>query len=626
MFVGSLFILDYVWVIDVNIPKLGMRSISNGSDMLLDMDTLANVSPIECELPSIATLKDGVLICADPDEIGKLDCVSPDGTIITEWEEISFYNATCQKEEFSCVDGVFIYNGLNTEKNISFDEYRYISCPSNASGVTCVYPNNIDNVNIIIPNGQIILLYESPIVSKDSDCRYEIGICADGIIKSKAGYGYASCKHTNVYSIPYIQENATNILENTPSGLNIKSIYLSDTYTWSVACKRDNKAVPNGASVYAYKSEAVGLGESCEYELKVCRDGKFDTPNKGYTFTTCKISTTWQDCNLSGLVIKHGTSRDLYSAYDSVAKGCDNGPVVCWDGELVSKDNRWRFADCDSKNIVTQDTDNKKDKQDSLTQEDTNTGDKQVDNKNTNCPNPYVGSSAPWSAGKRWIWYASSTVPAWESCDYDKNGLPRKFDISCQYGTIQPIWNKKWYASCKQSSPTIPNGCTTPWWTTIANDQSVEAFYMESVPFGDFCQKQTRTCKDGVLGWSFQYQSCFVRQWTTCTSPRGEVVNSNNYIIAYKNSTVAYGDSCKSESRYCVDGLLEGSYSYRTCTVDSPDDCLNTAYGNIPHWWGVTRHTTSQPCESYSLVCNNGQLQWALLWHQDATQPWSCPQ
>lgn len=621
LFIWSLFVLDLAWLIDINIPKFSFNKVDiSWSATITKADFLSANTPT-CNYPSIATLRDGIIVCASPDDIWQLDCVSPDGKIITEWEDIILYNTSCDQASFTCVDSSFVHDGTWSANYI---EYRYASCISNLwSWSSCTYPNKTDNISYVIPDGATVLLYENGIVPKDGDCRYEVWICNNGKIKSSLWYWYPSCKHTNIYSLVYLQQNISNLIQESSSGLAIDPQYLEDTYTWSVTCERDGKVVPNGASVYAYQEDSVLFWESCSYELKVCRNGTFEIPNKWYTNISCEISNIWRDCTFSWWdTISHAKVKTFYSAYDTTTKSCESTDVVCWDGNFELPKDRFVYESCDSSNInkITQD--------DEVSKTNINLSDNQTwDTKDTNqpilCPNPYVWSYGAWQPGTRWVWYAVDSVPAWESCDYNKDGIPRKFDVVCQYGTIQPIWNtRKWYSSCTPQSNNT--SCNTPWWTQVAHGDSVEAYFIDNVARGDSCQKQTRICDNGTLQWNFQYQNCTISQWNSCMTPWWDIIQHNTYVIAYRDNKVPSGNSCTSESRRCFDGKLEGSFINRWCEVSPPKSCINTPYGNIPHGWSVIRHTSSDPCIEYSLVCNDGRLVWDLLWHPEATQWWSC--
>lgn len=633
LFIWSLFVLNLAWFIDINLPKLNFNKWPDIEWTFITKEDFITASTPSCVYPSIATLRDGIIVCATPDDIWQLDCISPDGDIVVEWESIDLFNSSCDKQQFTCVDSTFV---IEWSWSATYDQYRYTSClDSKSSWSSCTYPNKIDNTTYIIQDGATVLLYENGIVSKDSDCKYEVWVCNDGTIKSSLWYWYPSCKHTNIYSLSYLQQNVDTLIQETTQGLVVNPEYLTDNYTWSVTCSRDDRYIPNGASVYAFEDDDASLWQSCNYELKVCRNGNFDTPNKWYTSTSCNISNEWKSCELSWWdTLSHLSSKTFYSAYDTTTKSCESISVICRDGSMWEKDDRFVYDSCKSTNTgtVSDQLDNNSNQQNNQTwsQED----------QWVLCPNPYIWSYSAWRQWARWVWYALQTVPEWESCDVDKDGNTRKFNIVCQYGTIQPIWSRQWYRSCTvwsvttsdtNTDSTTPSptpqvwSCTTPRWSQVNNGSSVEAYFLQSVAYGDFCQKETRVCKDWVLWWNFQYQSCAVAQWDSCRTPWWDIIQHGNSVTAYKEALVNNLASCESQVRTCNNGALNWIYLNKSCQVEPPKDCLNTVYGNISHGWSVVRHTNTTPCTDYSLVCNNGQLVWTLLSHPEATLAWSCP-
>lgn len=110
-------------------------------------------------------------------------------------------------------------------------------------------------------------------------------------------------------------------------------------------------------------------------------------------------------------------------------------------------------------------------------------------------------------------------------------------------------------------------GCTLPWGSTINHGQSATAFQASSVACGSSCTSQTRTCSNGVLSGSFTSQSCSVAACAQCTLPWGGTINHGQSVTAFQASSVACGSSCSSQIRSCNNGVLSGTFSAQTCTV-----------------------------------------------------------
>ena len=120
-----------------------------------------------------------------------------------------------------------------------------------------------------------------------------------------------------------------------------------------------------------------------------------------------------------------------------------------------------------------------------------------------------------------------------------------------------------------------PRSCTTPWGATVAHGGSVTAHAAATVPFGQTCQSQTRTCNNGSLSGSYTNRSCSAGTAASC-SFNGQTIVHGGAVTAYATSTVAYGQTCQSQTRTCNNGSLSGSYTHTACSIGAaPVGCLN---------------------------------------------------
>lgn len=101
------------------------------------------------------------------------------------------------------------------------------------------------------------------------------------------------------------------------------------------------------------------------------------------------------------------------------------------------------------------------------------------------------------------------------------------------------------------------------------NGQSITAYESSSVAYGQTCTSETRTCNNEALSGSYTYSSCSVQGAASCTF-NGQTIPSGGSVTAYQTSTVTYGNTCTSETRACNNGALSGSYAYSTCSVGAP--------------------------------------------------------
>ena len=117
---------------------------------------------------------------------------------------------------------------------------------------------------------------------------------------------------------------------------------------------------------------------------------------------------------------------------------------------------------------------------------------------------------------------------------------------------------------------------------TIAHGSSVTRYQNASVPFGSACSSETRSCSDGVLSGSYSNQSCSVEAARTC-SFNGQTIPHDGIVTAYLEDSVAFDSTCSSEIRSCNDGVLGGSYTKDSCVVhEKPEDTNSESTAATP--------------------------------------------
>ena len=102
---------------------------------------------------------------------------------------------------------------------------------------------------------------------------------------------------------------------------------------------------------------------------------------------------------------------------------------------------------------------------------------------------------------------------------------------------------------------------------TVAHGSTLLAYQASSVAFGNTCTSETRSCSDGTLSGAYTNTSCAVADAAGC-SLNGQTVAHGSTLIAYQASSVAFGNTCNGETRSCSDGNLTGSYAYTSCSVN----------------------------------------------------------
>lgn len=143
----------------------------------------------------------------------------------------------------------------------------------------------------------------------------------------------------------------------------------------------------------------------------------------------------------------------------------------------------------------------------------------------------------------------------------------------------------------------------------IAHGASIMAFNQSTVGFGKTCDTQVRTCNDGDLSGNAQFASCQVGEPMSCLH-NGKTYKHLDSVVAYESSSVAYGSSCKNETRVCYNGEMSGAYAYASCAVDVPASCLfsgqTIAHGESVQSYGPP--SENGVCAKETRVCTNGVL------------------
>lgn len=175
---------------------------------------------------------------------------------------------------------------------------------------------------------------------------------------------------------------------------------------------------------------------------------------------------------------------------------------------------------------------------------------------------------------------------------------------SCTNGVLSGSYN---FETC---SPGAPAGCLFNG-QTIAHGGQVTAFVTSTVAFGQTCQSEVRTCNNGTLSGSASFGSCSAAAAASCLF-NGQTIPHGGTIKGYQNSSVAFGQTCVGQDRVCNNGTLSGSYSFASCSVGAPASCLFNGQ-TIAHGQAVTAYQSAsvaygQTCVSQSRVCTNGTL------------------
>jgi dienelactone hydrolase/peptidoglycan hydrolase-like protein with peptidoglycan-binding domain len=203
------------------------------------------------------------------------------------------------------------------------------------------------------------------------------------------------------------------------------------------------------------------------------------------------------------------------------------------------------------------------------------------------------------SSGFSILAYQSPLVATGNSCASETR--------SCSNGVLSGSYQ---YHTCTIANPTSVSSAICNFnGTDISSGGSTMAYQSASVPSGNTCVSESRTCTSGMLSGSFQYSSCSVAAGTSCTF-NGATVPNGTAVTAYQNAAVAFGGTCIPESRTCANGVLSGSFQNSSCSVATASSCT---FNNqtIAHGGSVAafQNTVSNSsCASQTRTCTNGAL------------------
>lgn len=324
------------------------------------------------------------------------------------------------------------------------------------------------------------------------------------------------------------------------------------------SCLFNGQTMDSGSEVIAYQASTVSYGNTCTKETRTCNDG---TLSGSYQYGSCAVDQP-ASCLFNGQTVANGQTVVAFQT-TSVSYGgtCAQETRTCNNGVLSGN---YEYSSC-------------------------------VAGQPASC----TFNNQTVAHGASVVGYASDSVAYGETCQSEAR--------TCNNGVLSGSMN---YSACVVKDPMH---CTFNG-QSVLHGSTVTAFISATAAYGKTCQSEIRTCTNGVLSGSAQYTSCAVDNpppAKDCTF-NGAAVTSGSSVIAYQNSSVVYGSKCISETRTCSDGVLSGSYTNASCSVQDPKSC--TLNGKtISHGASITVFISStvpygSTCQSETRNCDNGVL------------------
>ena len=440
-------------------------------------------------------------------------------------------------------------------------ETKTVNCPAGQTGII-TQSRQVNVGNVCGTNSAFVETGNTCRIPPANTCTF------NGVTLTEGQTVTAYQTQTTPFGTTCISETRTC----TATGLTGSYAYSNCTPQPPLTCTFNGQTIQNGASVTAYKTTTAPFGSVCESETRTCTNGVLSGT---FTSAICSVNPP-AVCTLpGGGTIADGASVTYYRTV-TVAYGqqCESESRKCTNGTLSG----------------------------SFTA--------------TNCTvTPPAVCNLPWGGtlanGQSVTAYQTATTAYGSVCTSETR--------TCTNGTLSGSYT---YQTCSVNPPRV---CTTPWGAQLNDGQSVTAYKTRSTAFGSTCESETRTCHDGSLSGSFTFQSCDTDQPNTCTLPWGGVLANGQSVTAYETSTSAYGTVCKSQTRTCNNGNLSGSYTFQSCNVTPPANCVAPWGATVLNGQSVVAYQspsvvgtsatagnanaqTSGVCISETRMCNNGML------------------
>ena len=277
-------------------------------------------------------------------------------------------------------------------------------------------------------------------------------------------------------------------------------------------CSFDGQPVREGASVTAYVNSTVAFGSVCESEDRICHDGSLSGSN---AYSKCEPGAP-ASCLFNGQTIPHdGSVKAFTSSSVPFGQTCASTDRVCSNGMLSGTAS---FASCQ-----------------------------------VGAPSSCLFNDQTIAHMQTVKAFQTSTVPFGQTCATQ--------DRVCSNGMLSGTAS---FASCQVGAPAscLFNG------QTIAHTQTVKAFQTSTVPFGQTCAMQDRACTNGSLSGDFAFPACEVGAPAACMFGDRMIAHGES-VMAYPSATVPFGNTCTAEARSCANGTLSGTNSSPTCSTAS---------------------------------------------------------
>ncbi len=401
-----------------------------------------------------------------------------------------------------------------------------VDCDANPTAAEC-NPSTCTFDGRRINSGEQVLAFQNSTVPYRSSCVSEDRTCTDGALSGS--YAFSSC-----------------IVENPAS------------------CLFDGVTIAHESPAEAYQFSTVPYGTVCQREDRVCDNGAL---TGSFTFASCEVAAP-QTCLFNGQTISHGGTLIAFRT-SSVPFGtrCTQEVKIC-DNGILSGD--FQYASC---------------------------------NEEVAASCLFNGQSI--AHGQIVQAFQSASVPYGSTCSLEAR--------TCNNGSLSGTHT---FGSCTEDPP---DNCSLAG-QEVVSGSSITAYQTATVPYGSTCVSESRVCDNGVLSGSHGFLDCVGSPPPpdSCLF-NGEVILNGASVTAYLTSSVPFGNTCTSQTRTCTNGVLSRTYAFSSCEVALPLNCTFNGQ-TVLHSTSVRAFRTAARdrngrCRSQDRTCTNGSLSGSYLYN-----------
>jgi hypothetical protein len=294
----------------------------------------------------------------------------------------------------------------------------------------------------------------------------------------------------------------------------------SCTVDQQASCLLNGRTLAHGEVAVAFQSSTANFGASCTQENRTCNNGVL---SGSYLFDSCSVNTP-ASCSLNGSTILSGSSVIAFaSANVNFGQVCHSQVRSCSNGVLSGSFSNSACAVAAAADCTL--------------------------------------NGKTISHGASVTMFTAANVPNGQTCQSEIR--------SCSNGNLS---GAAVYESCLVQPPVIiidpPPSCVLNG-KVYPSDAVVKMYQSTTVPFGQTCVVESRQCLNGAFTGSFTNTSCSVDAPASC-SLNGKTIANGASVTLFTSSSVPPGQVCKSEIRSCTNGVLSGSAVSETCVVQTP--------------------------------------------------------